>query len=89
MRFSKALPDVWFEQLVGEQLVVKYSRGQTIRQFVPVPGRRHEALDCTVYAFAARQMVNANWAHREGELSTPPETKRVSNIPEIAPSEWL
>ncbi|MFS2326552.1 phage terminase large subunit family protein [Brucella sp. H1_1004] len=89
MRFSKALPDVWFEQLVGEQLVVKYSRGQTIRQFVPVPGRRHEALDCTVYAFAARQMVNANWAHREGELSTPPETKRVSIIPEIAPSEWL
>lgn len=89
MRFSKSLPDVWFEQLVGEQLVVKYSRGQTVRQFVPVPGRRHEALDCTVYAFAARQMVNANWAHREGELSTPPEIKPVSSLPKIAPSEWL
>ncbi|WP_029074403.1 phage terminase large subunit family protein [Kaistia adipata] len=89
MRFSKSLPAVWFEQLVGEQMVVRYARGQPSRQFIPVPGRRHEALDCTVYAFAARQMVNANWMHREGELSTPPEIKPVSRVPQIAPSEWL
>ncbi|GAC1040289.1 phage terminase large subunit family protein [Rhizobium sp. No.120] len=89
MRFSKDLPDVWYEQVTGEQMVVRYVRGQSSRQFVPVPGRRHEALDCTVYAFAARQMVNPNWAHREGELSTPPQAPSPSQVQKIATSEWL
>ncbi len=89
MRFSRDLPDVWYEQVTGEQMVVRYVRGQSSRQFVPVPGRRHEALDCTVYAFAARQMVNPNWAHREGELSTPPQAPASSQTQKIATSEWL
>ncbi|KIQ02225.1 terminase [Agrobacterium tumefaciens] len=89
MRFSKDLAPVWFEQVAGERMEITYKRGQTVRQFVPVPGRRHEALDCTVYAFAARQMVNANWAHREGELSTPPEMVPPPSKPQIATSDWL
>ncbi|POO54280.1 terminase [Agrobacterium rosae] len=89
MRFSKDLAPVWYEQVAGERMEITYKRGQTVRQFVPVPGRRHEALDCTVYAFAARQMVNANWAHREGELSTPPEMVPPPSKPQIATSDWL
>ncbi|KRA05383.1 terminase [Rhizobium sp. Root564] len=89
MRFSKDLAAVWFEQIAGEKMEVTYKRGQTVREFVPVPGRRHEALDCTVYAFAARQMVVANWAHREGELSTPPEMVPPPSGPQIATSDWL
>lgn len=89
MRFSKDLAPVWYEQVAGERMEITYKRGQTVRQFVPVPGRRHEALDCTVYAFAARQMVIANWAHREGELSTPPEMVPPPSKPQIATSDWL
>ena len=74
---------------MGRPRVPVCLRGQPSRQFVPIPGRRHEALDCTVYAFAARQMVNANWAHREGELSTPPEPAVATYTQEIAKPEWL
>jgi hypothetical protein len=34
-------------------------------------------------------MVNPNWAHREGELSTPPEAPAASQAQKIAKSEWL
>ncbi|MGR3464075.1 phage terminase large subunit family protein [Limimaricola sp.] len=68
VRFSNDLPPSWFEQLASERLVVRYSRGQPQRRFERVPGRRAEALDCTVYAFAARQVVNVDWAARADAL---------------------
>lgn len=70
MRFSADLEDVWFEQVASERRVVRYSRGQPTRRFERIPGRRAEALDCTVYAFAARQMLTLNLDVREQELST-------------------
>jgi phage terminase large subunit GpA-like protein len=36
-----------------------------------VPGRRAEALDCTVYAIAARQIVNFDADRRRAELARP------------------
>ncbi|TRD22088.1 phage terminase large subunit family protein [Palleronia caenipelagi] len=68
VRFSADLPPVWFEQLASERQVVRYSRGQPQRRFERVPGRRAEALDCVVYAIAARQVVHVNFADREGQL---------------------
>lgn len=68
IRFSGDLPDVWYEQLASEKAVVRYVRGQPQRRFERVPGRRAEALDCVVYALAARQTVNVNFAEREAQL---------------------
>jgi len=68
IRFSADLPPVWYEQLASERLVTRYTRGQPQRRFERVPGRRAEALDCTVYAFAARQVVNVQWASRADAL---------------------
>jgi phage terminase large subunit GpA-like protein len=68
IRFSDSLPAVWFEQLASERVVVRYSRGQPQRRFERIPGRAAEALDCMVYAFAARQLVNVNWDSRMADL---------------------
>lgn len=68
IRFSDSLPAVWYEQLASERIVVRYSRGQPQRRFERIPGRAAEALDCIVYAFAARQLVNVDWESRAADL---------------------
>lgn len=70
IRFAEDLSRVWFEQLTAERLVVRYSRGQPQRRFERIPGRAAEALDCVVYGFAARQMINVNWQIRRADLAT-------------------
>lgn len=68
IRFSSDLTPVWYEQLASERIVTRYVRGQPQRRFERVPGRRAEALDCVVYAIAARQVVNVNFDERETQL---------------------
>jgi phage terminase large subunit GpA-like protein len=89
IRFSKDLTADWYEQLASERIIVRYSRGQPERRIERIPGKQAEALDCTVYAFAARQVVNVNWARRAGELATPVEKLVAASTPKIAKSEWL
>jgi phage terminase large subunit GpA-like protein len=89
-RFSDDLPEAWFEQLCSERLVVRYSRGQPERRFERIPGRLAEALDCTVYAFAARQLINVNWAAREEQLRDPEGgSANLPTRPRVIESAWL
>lgn len=87
MRFSDTLPAVWYEQAASERAVIRYARGQPVRSFIRIPGRRAEALDCTVYAFAARQLVNINPEVRRDDLSRA-EPLAVAKKPVLA-SEWM
>lgn len=68
IRLSAELPRVWHEQVASERITLTYRRGQPVRSFQRIPGRRAEGLDCLVYAFAARQIVNPSWADRRDEL---------------------
>ncbi|MCD1642469.1 phage terminase large subunit family protein [Aurantimonas coralicida] len=86
LRFSDSLPLVWFEQLASERRVVRYSRGQPVARWERKPGRAAEALDCTVYAFAARQVVGSNFDNRDAELRQ--EQKPVVR-PRTIKSEWM
>lgn len=88
IRFSNSLPPVWFEQLAGERVVIRYSRGRAMRRFEEIPGRRHEALDCTVYAFAARQILNVNWDQREDDLRRGVE-ERAPKVQAVVKSKWV
>lgn len=82
VRFSADLPPVWFEQLVSERIVTGHVRGMPTRRFERIPGRRAEALDCTVYAYAARQVVTGiDWQARAVDLSRSGE--------EIAPPQKM
>jgi phage terminase large subunit GpA-like protein len=42
-----------FEQLTAERLVTKYIKGHARMEWVKPNGKRNEALDCAVYAYAA------------------------------------
>lgn len=67
-RFSNTLTAEWFEQLTSERRVLRYSRGQPVRIFERILGRRAEALDCVVYALAVRNLVRVDLLRRENEL---------------------
>jgi phage terminase large subunit GpA-like protein len=68
IRFSHTLEKVYFEQLASERKVIRYMRGQPVRRFERIPGRRAEALDCLVYAHAARSGLQLNLDVRADEL---------------------
>lgn len=59
IRFSQSLPLVWFEQLLSEPPVIRRVGGRPVRRFERIAGRRAEALDCTIYAMAARMAFPA------------------------------
>ena len=91
IKFSDKLEPSWYEQLTAERVVVRYSRGQPCRSFERIKGRRAEALDCTVYAFAVRQLVNVNWQSREEQLRNPDveEGLRHKARPDVIRSAWM
>lgn len=58
-----------------------------MRQFIRIPGRRAEALDCVVYAVAARALVNIVPEVRRADLATA-EPVTVAKRP-VLQSEWM
>lgn len=87
VRFSAELPPMWYEQLTSERGVVRMRRGTPVRSFERIPGRQAEALDATVYAIAARQLVTPDWDARRAELAdaAPPAAKPAP----VLQSAWM
>lgn len=63
--FADSLGPDYFDQLNAERLVTKYSHGHPAKIWELISGRRNEALDCLVYATAARQLLPMDLAQRE------------------------
>lgn len=53
LHFPDTHPAGYFEQLTAERRQVTLHKGREIRKWLKPPGRRNEALDCRVYAYAA------------------------------------
>lgn len=51
--FPQGRDPEWFRQLTSEKLVTSYKKGRPTRKWELQSGRRNEALDCRVYAYAA------------------------------------
>lgn len=49
--------DDWFVQATAEKVVTRYREGRPYRVWVLESGKRNEALDCRVYAMAARMSL--------------------------------
>jgi phage terminase large subunit GpA-like protein len=49
-----AFDQTYFDQLTSEVVRTRYQYGRPYRVWLLPPGKRNEALDCTVYALAAR-----------------------------------
>lgn len=87
IRLSAELPRVWHEQVASERSVLRYRRGQPVRSFERIPGRRAEALDCLVYATAARALFAPDWSRRRDELAQAiPASTRPSPVLQ---SNWM
>lgn len=85
IRFSESLEPVFFEQLASERRVIRYKRGMPTRRFERISDRaRAEALDATVYGFAARRALGTiNFDSRERALRDP-TAKRPSPASRLA-----
>ena len=55
-------------------------------QFERLPGKRAEALDCVIYAMAARRLVRVAVDRRETELASVTGQKKS---PIVVKSKWL
>ncbi len=86
IRFSDALEPVFFEQLSSERRVVRYHRGQPVRRYERIPGKRAEALDALTYSFAARQACVVQLDQRAAELASPTPPPRA---PQVHRSQWM
>lgn len=51
--FPEDRPEVWFEQLTSENLMIERRAGYSVRKWVKIPGRANEAIDCRAYAYTA------------------------------------
>jgi phage terminase large subunit GpA-like protein len=101
VHFSEKLPAEFFDQLTAERLITKYVRGFGTLQWELQRGRRNEALDCAVYAYAAavhlgmHRMRPADWARcreqlhaaqgGQAPLPAAPPTREVVDLPPVPP----
>lgn len=86
--------DEYFNQLTAEEVKVKYVKGIAVRYFENKPGKRNEALDCRVYATAARYILNPNYSklaklyempEEEVELPVDPSEEALIEKPAVKP----
>ena len=69
IRFSATLTADYFEQLTSERRVIKLTRGRPVMRFERKPAMDAEALDCLVYAHAARAALSLNFSERQDQLA--------------------
>lgn len=91
--FPKGREPVYFEQLTAEIVQTKYLKGFPTRVYVLPSGRRNEALDIRVYAYAALQSLNVRWGHLLAQQTarqqrpSPPEPADESRRAEEPPPQ--
>lgn len=79
-----------FEQLTAERLVTKYVKGQPRMEWIKPNGRRNEALDCAVYAYAAaiwagiERFTEIQWQRLEDRIA--PKVRDLFALPAAAAS---
>jgi phage terminase large subunit GpA-like protein len=93
IRFDNDLEPSYFEQLTSERRVVTMVRGQPKARFEKKNRHaRSEALDCLVYAFAARALVRFSPEQIEKALREPPrypvQQSPEANFPSAKPESW-
>lgn len=73
LHFPVDHPADYYQQLTAERIEQTTYRGRVIRRWVKPPGRRNEALDCRVYAYAALHGLMLA-GHKLPKLAAPPPT---------------
>jgi phage terminase large subunit GpA-like protein len=77
----------YFSQLVSERSVTRLVNGQSFRVWQLIPGRRNEALDLRVYAYAALCGLlhyGLKLNKRVGDVADTPEYREIPATPTVA-----
>lgn len=80
------------EQMTAERLGTKYVKGRPKLEWFTPPGKRNEALDCAVYAYAAacylglQSYREADWRRREERIVPPKPVQAPTPAPARAVS---
>lgn len=76
----------WCKQITAEKLVIRYVKGQPVREWHKHDKARNEALDCRVYALAALKIMQpAIRRIKEKLMSHPRAQAAVAARPAVAP----
>jgi phage terminase large subunit GpA-like protein len=76
----------WADQMLSEAREIKHmARGRLKVNFVLLPGRRNEALDCTVYALAALKSIEANGLTIDAILASQTDLRQAVPAKAAAP----
>lgn len=65
----------WAKQVTAEKMVIRYVKGQPIREWRKPDKARNEALDCRVYALAALKIIQPNFKRIAERLEKHPRAK--------------
>lgn len=79
----------YYKQLTSEKMIVRYVKGQPIREWVKPDRARNEALDCRVYALAALKIMQPSFKRLAEKLGSKvpvqgPDNKSVKQDPAVA-----
>lgn len=74
------------EQLLSEFVRTEYRRGRPVRKWERRKGRRAEALDCAVYAYAALCGLRAHGIYVDAEAAAVEAMAQVDNLPADRPA---
>ncbi len=81
-----------FEQMTAERLVTKYFKGHPRMEWIKPNGRRNEALDCAVYAYAAaiwagiERWTDVQWSRLEDRIAPTIRDLFATPPPDAAPA---
>ena len=88
IKFARSLAGTdYFAQLTSERKVTRMVRGRPQIRFERKPAARTEALDCCVYALAARASLQIDLDRREQDLSAP--VPPPAPPPQVIKSTWM
>lgn len=71
----------WFKQITAEKLVIRYVKGQPVREWHKHDKARNEALDCRVYALAALKVNPPNFKRLAERLALRPGVAEAEAVP--------
>lgn len=76
----------YFQMLTAERLVVKYIKGQPVREWHKPDKARNEAFDCRVYALAALKIMNPSFKRLAMRLHGAAENDNATPKPQEKPA---
>ena len=85
VHFHAELSEEFFEQLTAERQIVRYINGFPVKEWHKPAGKRNEALDCAVYAYAALQFLYTKY-HRKTFWDQMERALQVRGVPVPSPS---